>query len=60
MLGCNIYSTVAITFGENRRGVFNNRQSTDTGNIGYTRHSSKTNKAKNTTQKTKKMNNTSG
>ena len=36
--------------------VFNNRQSTDTGNIGYTRHSSKTNKAKITTQKTKKMN----
>jgi hypothetical protein len=27
-------------------------------NIGYTRHSSKKNKAKNTTQKTKKMNNT--
>ena len=27
----------------------------DTGNIGYTRHMTKTNKLKNTTQKTKKM-----
>ena len=30
----------------------------DTGNIGYTRHRTKTNKTKQTTQKTKKMRNT--
>jgi len=30
----------------------------DTGNIGYTRHRIKTNKAKNTTQKTIRMSNT--
>jgi hypothetical protein len=34
------------------------KQSRDTGNIGYTRHRTKTNKTKNTTQKTKKMSNT--
>ena len=34
------------------------RQSRDTGNIGYTRHRTKTNKANNTTQETKKMRNT--
>ena len=34
------------------------RQSRDTGNIGHTRYRTKTNKTKNITQKTKKMNNT--
>jgi len=34
--------------------VIKNGQSRDTGNIGYTRHRTKTNKTKNTTQKTKK------
>ena len=34
-----------------------NGQSRDTGNIGYTRHWAKTNKSKNTKQKTKKMSN---
>jgi hypothetical protein len=36
-----------------------NGQSRNTRNIGYTRHGTKTNKHKNTTQKTKKMSNTS-
>ena len=35
-----------------------NGQSRDTGNIGCTRHRTKTSKTKNTTQKTKKMSNT--
>ena len=34
-----------------------NEQYTDTGNIRFTRQRTKTNKTKNTTQKTKKMNN---
>jgi hypothetical protein len=34
--------------------VIKNGQSRDTGNIGYRRHRTKTNKTKNTTQKTKK------
>jgi hypothetical protein len=34
------------------------KQSRDTGNIGCTRHRTKTSKTKNTTQKTKKMSNT--
>jgi hypothetical protein len=34
--------------------VIKNGQSRDTGNIGYTRHRTKTNKTKNTAQKTKK------
>ena len=32
-----------------------NGQSRDTGNIGYTRHRTKTNKTKSTTQKTKRL-----
>ena len=39
-------------------GAIKNGQSRDTGNIGYTTHRMKTNKAKNTTQKTKNMSNT--
>ena len=39
-------------------GAIKNGQSRDTGNIGYTGQRRKTNKAKNTTQKTKKMSNT--
>ena len=39
-------------------GVIRNGQSRETGNIGYTRHRTKTNKTKNTTQKTRKMSNT--
>jgi hypothetical protein len=35
-----------------------NGQSRQTGNIGYTRHKKKTNKTKNTTQKTRKLSNT--
>jgi hypothetical protein len=34
-----------------------NEQSRETVNIGYTRHRTKTNKAKNTTQQTSKMSN---
>ena len=34
-----------------------NEQSRDTGNIGYTRHRTKTNKHKKTTPKTEKMSN---
>ena len=44
--------------GYTRHGTIMNGQSRDTGNIGYTRHRTKTNKTKNITQKTKKMNNT--
>jgi hypothetical protein len=40
------------------KGAIKNGESRDTGNMGYTRHSMKTSKRKNTTQKTKKMNNT--
>jgi hypothetical protein len=43
---------------EKTKGAIKNEQSRDTGNIGYTRHMTKTNKTKNITQKTKKMNNT--
>jgi hypothetical protein len=46
---------------EKTEGVIKNRQSRETGNIGYTRHRTKTNKNEkqhNTTQKTKKMSNT--
>ena len=39
-------------------GAIKNAKSRDTGNIGYTRHRTKTNKTNNTTQKTKKMRNT--
>jgi hypothetical protein len=39
-------------------GVIKNGQSRDTGNIGYTRHMTKTNKTKNTTHKTKELSNT--
>jgi hypothetical protein len=40
------------------KGAIKNGESRDTGNMGYTRHSMKTSKRKNTTQKTKKMSNT--
>jgi hypothetical protein len=39
-------------------GAIRNAKSRDTGNIGYTRHRTKSNKTKQTTQKTKKMRNT--
>ena len=39
-------------------GAIKNRQPRDIGNIGHTRHGTKTNKAQNTTQKTKRMSNT--
>jgi hypothetical protein len=40
------------------KGAIKNGESRDTGNMGYTRHKTKTNKRKNITQKTKKMSNT--
>ena len=40
-----------------KQGAIKYRRSRDTGNIGNTRHRTKTNKTKNTTQKTKKMSN---
>jgi hypothetical protein len=43
---------------EKTEEAIKNGQSRETGNIGYTRHMTKTNKKKNTTQKTKKMSNT--
>jgi hypothetical protein len=43
---------------EKTKGAIEKGQSRETGNIGYTRHRTKTNKTKNITQKTKKMNNT--
>ena len=43
---------------EKTEGVIKNGQSRETENIGCTRYRTKTNKAKNTTQKTKKMSNT--
>jgi len=43
---------------EEHRMVIKNGQSRDPSNIGYTRHRTKTNKAKNTTQTTKMMSNT--
>jgi hypothetical protein len=43
---------------EKTKGAIKNGQSRDTDNIGYTRHRTKTNKTKSTTQKTKKMSNT--
>ena len=43
---------------QTKQGAIKNGQSRETGNIGYTRHRTKTNKTKNTTQKIKKMNNT--
>jgi len=39
-------------------GTIKNEQYRETGVIGYTRHRTKTNKTKHTTQKTKKMSNT--
>jgi hypothetical protein len=35
---------------ENTKGAIKNRQSRDTGNFGYRRHKTKTNKTKNTTE----------
>ena len=43
---------------EKTEGAMKNGQSRQTGNFGYTRHRKKTDKTKNTTQKTKKMSNT--
>ena len=43
---------------EKSKGEIKNEQSKVTGNIGYTRHSMKTNKRKKKTQKAKKMGNT--
>ena len=43
---------------QTKQGAIKNGQSRDTGNIRYTRHRTKTNKTKNTTQKTKNMSNT--
>jgi hypothetical protein len=43
---------------EKTKGAIKNGKSRDTDNIGYTRHRTKTNKTKSTTQKTKKMSNT--
>jgi hypothetical protein len=40
---------------QTKQGAIKNGQSRETGNIRYTRHRTKTNKWKNTTQKTKKM-----
>ena len=42
---------------EKPKGKIKNGQSRETGNIRYTRHTTKANKAENTTQKTKKMSN---
>ena len=39
---------------EKTEGAIKDTKSRDTGNIGYTRHRTKTNKTKQTTQKTKK------
>ena len=39
---------------EKTEGAIKDAKSRDTGNIGYTRHRTKTNKTKQTTQKTKK------
>ena len=49
-------SILHINIRENRE--IKNGQSRETGNIGYSRHKMKTNKTKNTTQKTKTMSNT--
>jgi hypothetical protein len=43
---------------EKIEGAIKNRQPRDIGNIGHKRHGTKTNKAQNTTQKTKRMSNT--
>ena len=43
---------------EKTKRAIKNGQSRDTDNIGYTRQRTKTNKAKSTTQRTKKMSNT--
>jgi hypothetical protein len=43
---------------EKTEGAIENRKSRETGHIGYTRHRTKTNKTKNTTQKTKMISNT--
>ena len=43
---------------QTKQGAIRNGQPRDTGNIGYTRHRTKTNKTKNTTQKPTKMRNT--
>ena len=43
---------------QTKQGAIKNVQSRDTGIIRYTRHRTKTNKTKNTTQKTKNMSNT--
>jgi hypothetical protein len=42
---------------EKTKGPIKNGQSRETGNIGYTRHRTNTNKTKNITQKIKKMSN---
>ena len=42
----------------NTKGTIKNGQTRDTGNIVYTRHRTKTNKTRNTTQKTTKISNT--
>ena len=44
-----------IINGEQTEGTIKNGQYWDAGKIGHTRHRTKTNKHKNTTQKTKKM-----
>ena len=51
---CNSWWLILI----NKRQRKLNRQSRDTSNNGYTRHRMKTNKTKNTTQKTKEVRNT--
>jgi hypothetical protein len=43
---------------EETEGAIKNGQSRDTGNIGYTKHRTKTNKTKNTPQKNKAASNT--
>jgi hypothetical protein len=43
---------------EKTKRAMENAKSRDTGNIGYTRHMTKTNKANNTTYEIKKMRNT--
>ena len=53
-----VFSCTEINGGENQRGPIKNGQSRNTGNIGYPIHRTKTNKAKDAIQKTKKMSNT--
>ena len=58
--GNNSDTNIFISSINNREntGVIKNGQSRETGNIGYTRHRTATNKTNNTTQKTKTMSNT--